>query len=72
MLKILHPYVLSNILGHDIFFNFSIHGNSFDCGYRGPKFDPGSVPYFRFILLPLIQEVLLSFISESMYTEYHM
>ena len=38
----------------------------------GPKLDPCPVPYFRVILLlPLIQEVLLSFTSKSMCMEYY-
>ena len=54
-------------------------GSESDCRSRGREYDPGLVPYFRgdyelissvILLLPLIQEGLLSVPSEIMCTMY--
>ena len=53
--------------------------NVSDCSFRGPKFDPGSIPYscgdereiiFMAILLP--STGLLSVTSESMFANYRL
>ena len=72
--------IISKLVTCKIYGPVSVVRNTSDCRSRGRKFDPGPVPYFCLIdyeiiptviiLLPLIQEGLLSVTSESMCTKF--